>query len=389
MATPLCPYFNKCGGCTTQHLDYSLQIEQKRKALAQAINYAEIKVFSGSEYSYRNRMDFVFHPQGLGLRESGKRHSIVHIQKCAISDERINQLLREVQEYFPNPDAFDGRKHTGTFRYAVIRAALSGDSSISFVLNEDSSRLREAMEKITGFSTKTAAGKVMAAFIPAKADVSVSENAVVVKGSEYLREQLSGKKFIFPIQGFFQNNSAMAGKMQEQVNFVLQRYDTSSAHLLDLYGGVGTFGIMNASLFAGVTIVDLGISIEAAKKNLEENSIANGTALALDAVQLKKIPFPKPLFVIADPPRTGMHPKTIEQLNALQPEVIIYISCNVPQLAKELPKLNNYKIRSAALFDLFPQTNHSEAMVELVKFDGLSGMNPRCTIADALILSSA
>ncbi len=367
MPTPLCPYFTHCGGCTTQHLDYSLQIEQKRKALVQAINFNDIKTFSGKEYSYRNRMDFVFHPQGLGLRERGKWYSIVDIQKCVISDEKINQLLQEVQEYFKKPDAFDVRKHTGTFRYAVIRVTSIGDSSISFVLNEDSSRLGEAVEKITEFSTQTAAKNIMIAVIPAHSDVSVSENATVIKGSEYLQEQFLGKTFYFPIQGFFQNNSQMAEKMQEYVYSLLQKYDTSAAHLLDLYGGVGTFGIINASLFASVTIVDLGLSIDAANKNLEENKVPKGTAINLDALQLKKVPLPKPLFVITDPPRTGMHPKTIDQLKALQPEVIVYISCNISQLAKELPKLKQYEIKSAALFDLFPQTNHSEAVVEMVR----------------------
>lgn len=367
MATPLCPYFGSCGGCSAQHLEYSLQLENKRRALAQAINYEEIQVFSGKEYFYRNRMDFVFHPRGLGLRERGKWYSIVDIQKCVISNDLINKLLQEVQEYFTNSDAFDVRKHTGTLRYAVIRATSLGDSSISFVLNEDSSRLGNSVEKITQFSTKTTAQNVMLAVVPAQTDVSISENASVIKGTEYLQEQFLGKTFYFPIQGFFQNNSAMAEKMQEYVYSLLQKYDTASAHLLDLYGGVGTFGIINADLFAGVTIIDLGSSIEAAKKNIALNNIQNATALNLDAAQLKKVSLPKPLFVITDPPRTGMHPKTIAQLDLLQPEVIIYISCNISQLAKELPKLKNYRLKSTALFDLFPQTVHSEAVIELIK----------------------
>ena len=367
MATPLCPYFGSCGGCSAQHLDYSLQLENKRKALAQAINSQEIQVFSGQEYSYRNRMDFVFHPRGLGLRERGKWYSIVDIQKCVISNELINKLLQEVRNYFVNVDAFDIRKHSGTFRYAVIRATSIQDSSISFVLNDDSSRLGEAIERIRQFSSQSTARNIMVVSVPAQTDVSVSNDSTTIKGTEYLQEQLMGKTFYFPIQGFFQNNSAMAEKMQEYVNSLFQKYPPSSAHLLDLYGGVGTFGIINAHLFSGMTIVDLGSSIEAATKNLELNNIQHGTALNLDAMQLKKVSLPKPLFVITDPPRTGMHPKTIDQLNLLQPEVIIYISCNVAQLAKELPKLKNYTLKSAALFDLFPQTNHSEAVVELVR----------------------
>jgi len=73
-----------------------------------------------------------------------------------------------------------------------------------------------------------------------------------------------------------------------------------------------------------------------------------------------------PLFVVTDPPRSGMDVKTIYHLNEVKPKVIIYISCNIEQLAKDLPKFKNYKLKSAALFDLFPQTPHCEGVVELV-----------------------
>ena len=63
------------------------------------------------------------------------------------------------------------------------------------------------------------------------------------------------------------------------------------------------------------------------------------------------------------------HLKTIEELNRIQPKVIIYISCNPEQLGKELPKFKNYSVKSSALFDMFPQTQHSEAVIELVRND--------------------
>jgi 23S rRNA (uracil1939-C5)-methyltransferase len=104
-----------------------------------------------------------------------------------------------------------------------------------------------------------------------------------------------------------------------------------------------------------------------AQRNLQQNNVINGRALLLDAQQLKKVPLAKPLFVITDPPRSGMDQKTILRLKELQPEAIIYISCNIQQLKRDIPKFSAYTIKSAALFDLFPQTPHSEAVVELVR----------------------
>jgi 23S rRNA (uracil1939-C5)-methyltransferase len=160
----------------------------------------------------------------------------------------------------------------------------------------------------------------------------------------------------------------MTEKMQEYCRALLQKYETGKAQLLDLYGGVGTFGIINAEVFQRVTIVEsVPSSIQAAKQNIHANNVSNATAVLLDAKQLKKVQLAAPLFVITDPPRTGMDRKTIEQLNFLKPKVIVYISCNIQQTEKEIKQFKEYEIKSVALFDFFPQTPHSETVIELAR----------------------
>jgi 23S rRNA (uracil1939-C5)-methyltransferase len=203
--------------------------------------------------------------------------------------------------------------------------------------------------------------------IKAKSSQSIGEDYKVVKGTDTLEEAIMGRTFRYSAQGFFQNNSVMAEKMHEYVHGLLKKYDTSGAHLLDLYGGVGAFGIVNADLFKGVTSVESfeGCTV-AAKENIELNKLKNVEAICMDAKRLKQVKLPaEDLYVITDPPRSGMHQETIIQLKKLKPNVIIYISCNVEQLGKDLPKFSDYKIKSVALFDLFPQTNHMESVVEL------------------------
>ncbi len=374
MAEPLCKYFGKCGGCTGQHVDYKLQVENKTKMLFNAIKkkdkdfkIEDIKAFFDNEYHYRNRMDFIFHINGIGFREKGNWRKINDIDECVISNKRLNELLKEARGFFKSPDAFDVVKHSGTLKYAVIRTP-QNDSSISFVLNSDSSRLNDAQEKIKEFAKITSADNVIITMTPAETDVSVTNEYFVVKGRDMLSETYLGKRFEYHVQGFFQNNSVMAEKMHEYVNGILKKHHTSSAHLLDLYGGVGTFGIINAELFKSVTIVEeFKGCIETAEVNIKNNNINNAKAIAMDAKHLKKLSFGSPLFVITDPPRSGMHPNTIHQLKELQPKVIIYVSCNVEQLGKDLLKFKDYKIKSAAMFDLFPQTLHCEGVVELVR----------------------
>lgn len=371
----ICPYFPLCSGCTTQNLPYQVQLQKKKESLAQLLRKypsVEINVFSALEWSYRNRMEFIFHPHGLGLRAKDKATKIMDIENCPITLPKINQLLAEVRTNFFGVNNFNLNLKRGIFRGVVLRSTLLGDSAISFVLSEDVSEREvggekeQAIKKIKEFASKTTAKNVLITIVPSDIDDFYSAKYVVVKGRDYLEEELSQKKLHFPIQGFFQNNPYLAEKMLSYVHELLQKYTTKSAELLDLYSGVGNFGIICSELFSKTTFVEsFPDSITFAQKNIQLNEIKNASAHVLQAHQLSRLKFSSDLYIIADPPRIGMEEKTIIQLNTLKPPVIIYVSCNPQQLSKDLVKFKNYNLKSVALFDLFPHTWHSEVIVEL------------------------
>ncbi|MFA4891185.1 MAG: hypothetical protein WC604_02435 [Candidatus Gracilibacteria bacterium] len=418
MTDPKCPYFGRCGGCSAQHIDYAVQVENKRKVLADAIGVtgaglaAEVQAFFGESFGYRNRMDMIFHRSGnrsgIGFRLKGEWKKSVDVEECCISEKRLNGLIKEVRGFFfggrvgaaadagaiqgeGDFDSFDVVKKCGTFRYAVIRTPGAGagqatagvgqagesgeDSSITFILNGDSTRLDAATKLIEAFARESSARNILVGYVAHDSDVSVTDDFFVVKGGENLKAGLLGREFEFSVQGFWQNNSAMAEKLHSYVRGLLSAYDDKSewATLLDLYGGVGTFGINNADLFRKVKIVEsFAPAIELARANLARNGIENAEAIVMDAKRLKSLELGvkgDDLYVITDPPRSGMHPNTILRLRELEPRVIIYISCNVSQLKSDLPKFvgHGYSVRSAAMFDLFPQTPHMESVVEMVR----------------------
>ena len=101
MVTPQCPYFRKCGGCSYQDIDYPLQVEMKKKRISEAIRVDDIKAFFGKEYFYRHRMDMIFHGDGLGFREKGKWYNIVDVERCVISNEKLNTLIAEISAFLP------------------------------------------------------------------------------------------------------------------------------------------------------------------------------------------------------------------------------------------------------------------------------------------------
>ncbi len=361
-----CPYFGKCGGCATQHLPYEVQLKNKKERAQKVLNFADIEVFSGEEFWYRNRMDMVFTKQGIGFREKGSWKWKVDVDQCVISNKKLNELITEVRDEFGGIDPFNQFKRIGTYKYATIRTP-QNDSSISFVVNKESTRLSEATDKIRAFAKKSSAKNILITYVKAKSSVSIAEDYIVIKGTDRLEETLLGKTFRYSTQGFFQNNHEMTEKMHTYIHEKLKSYQDSEGHLLDLYGGVGTFGIINAHLFKScTTIEDFEGCVVAAKENIEMNGIKNMESIHLDAKQLSKLKIPEPLYVLTDPPRSGMHPKTIQRLLKIKPKVILYISCSIQQLEKDMPKfLELYNLKTAALFDLFPQTNHMETVVEL------------------------
>lgn len=376
-----CQYFGNCGGCSAQHIPYELQLANSKKILAKQflVDEEEVEVYSENEFNYRNRMDFIFHKNGLGLRKKGQWNRIVDISECQIAMPEVNSLLKEVREYFLGLDSgidyFDIVKQVGSLKYCLIRISKSGDSSLTFCLNEDSSGLKEAIETVKEYAKVSSANSVVIAYQPKERDQSTSENYFVVKGSDELCEDFLGKKYYYSSQGFFQNNPIVAEKMVSYVKGLFSKYsDIGSSQLLDLYGGVGTFGIALAELFEKVYVMELfAPSIDLAKKNISENGLGNISALVGDVKQFRKLGFDenKKTYVLVDPPRSGIVPKALIRLKELAPCVLVYVSCNPNQLAKDLVKLRawGYELKSTALFDLFPQTPHMEAVVELVRSD--------------------
>ena len=297
-----------------------------------------------------------------GSREKGKWWKKVDVEHCPISNHRLNELITEVRSAFGDADDFDNKEKSGTYMFAVIRTPGLG-SSISFVLNRESPGLDNAVSAIREWSTS--ADSVVVTPMEPRRDDSKSPEYQLIKGNPMLREKYLDFEYLFPVQGFLQTNSVMAEKMVSYVGDLLEGTD---GHLLDLYGGIGTFGIANAHRFESVTIIEsVGEAIAAADENLILNNIKNGKTIVADAKKLKEYELPEPLTVVTDPPRSGMHPKTIKELTRLAPEKIIYVSCNEKQLVRELPLFENYRTETIALFDLFPQTPRMETVVELIR----------------------
>ncbi len=360
---PQCRYFHKCGGCQTQHITYDVQLTQKKERIAKLLQIPtdSLVVVHANEYAYRNRMDFIFSHRGLGLRKQNDHKTIIPITRCEIASPNIQILLEELTRDFSRCDYFDTHKKTGTFKFAVIR--VGQEKTIIFTLNQDSTKIDDATKRIEEFAKKTSADNIIVSYVQKNENQSLGHEYYCLKGNEFLTQDIAGTQLTYHSLGFFQNNPSVASQMVLHAKKLLKQ---TQGHLLDLYGGIGTFGIVCAPQFQTTTIIEeVENSILCANKNIQTHKLQNVQAKVLNAQNIHKLSFQKPLHVITDPPRSGMTPKTIQRLLDLQPQTIIYVSCNPQQLAKELKFfLKNYTLSSTTLFDMFAQTHHCEVLCE-------------------------
>lgn len=373
--TPKCPHFTVCGGCQSQHVAYEQQLENKKARLASLLKQhytGAITVHAGEPYGYRNRMDFVFAPvgsrAGIGFRKA-EGGGIFLVEACPIADERIARIGTEVRSWLAREhglEAFDHKRRSGALKYATVRTT-KDSASVVFMLSEDSTKLAEHTEAIKRFAETASAENVVVAYTPASVDESLSTEYYVLKGSEYLVDDFCGGTIEYHALAFFQNNPRVAEQMVSYVQGALLARGAKDKAVVDAYGGVATFGVVLAPHVKEVMSIESHpLSSSCASRNAERLGLANLRVVTDDAANLKKHDLPKNAFYLVDPPRSGMSEKALRALLATNTDVIVYVSCNPAALAKELTVLGrNYAVAQAALFDMFPQTNHIEAVVVL------------------------
>ncbi len=173
-----------------------------------------------------------------------------------------------------------------------------------------------------------------------------------------------------PPDSFFQNNFLLLPEMIKAVRERLM--DAGTRHLVDVYCGVGFFGLELADLVESYAGVELDhMAIKAARKNAADMHKTNGEFVAGSAEE--KLPellarfTPEQSTVVLDPPRKGCHPELLATLRQVKPRQIIYVSCQPATMARDLKELSEggFRVERVQPLDMFPQTAHVECVADL------------------------
>ncbi|MEI6704656.1 MAG: 23S rRNA (uracil(1939)-C(5))-methyltransferase RlmD, partial [Deltaproteobacteria bacterium] len=360
---PLCPLFGACGGCHWQHISYPAQVEHKRSILAEALWRgarvpAELiadSVAAAMPFGYRSRLQFKvsagngavrigFYRQGSHLVEDA-------VEGCPIAAPAVNQVLsrfRSILQSYPD-------------RASISQLSIdAGDSHVLVIIHHSG--------KVTAKNKAYLAGQASHCWpctgLFLKSDThSKSEKLWGSPDISYSMNQADSDEkqlvLTYPPGGFAQvhqvQNRTMLAIIKQLGAF------TGAEQLLDLYCGNGNFSLPLAAEVASVVGIEGNAdSIRAAEYNMLFNKVANTQFFCDDvASSVCRLADQGRKFdtVLLDPPRAGAG-DAVADIVKLQPQKIIYVSCDPGTLARDCGLLsgNGYRVVTSVPIDMFPQT---------------------------------
>ena len=380
---PVCSIFPACGGCMYQTMPYEEQMKMKegqiRRIMDEAVNgeyvFEGVKA-SPKEFGYRNKMEFSFGdeykdgPLSLGLHKKGSTYDVLTASDCRLVHEDMNKILVCVLEYFRERNVSYYRKmqHTGYLRHLLLRR---GDTTGEILVNlvtttQEEHDLQPLVEKILNLELDGKIVGILHILNDSLSDVVKSDETRILWGQDYFYEKLLGLEFKITPFSFFQPNTRGAEVLYETVRDYIG--DIHDMTVFDLFSGTGTISQVLAPVAKQVVGVEIvGEAVEAAKENAARNGISNCKFIAGDVFQVLDELEEKPDVIVLDPPRDGIHPKALPKILSYGVERIVYISCKMTSLARDLEMMQiaGYRVEKMTAVDQFCETVHVETVVLL------------------------
>ena len=336
---PSCVNYSWCGGCSLQHLEYSRQLHWKREWVRNAMRRRRVAGEAPSEVTaspaiigYRNRVTFEVVDGRPGLHAF--RGDPRPVERCPLLPPQGNELLAALSR-----QGLEGWK-----RVAIRSSTGTGSQRVELYGSGEATQ------------PKLADGVGVAWRVGERWNSAGPE----------LRERLAGISLHVPPGGFLQVNTGAAERMVALVTRLC-----GPGRVLDLYGGVGTFGLpLAASGRRVLTVERCDRSVRSGSEAAREQGLDGIRFLSRSARSyLVQAVRGGESFdtVVADPPRSGLGTRVARLLRRLLAHRIILVGCDPFAMARDLEVLlaGGYHLQKMHALDLFPQTDHVETVALL------------------------
>ena len=380
---PLCPVARQCGGCQIQAMSYEAQLAFKTRKVESNLKrigkFEEIPMESiiGMEdpFHYRNKAQFPFGKNRDGKIitgfYAGRTHSIIENTSCHLGKEVNEEILEKILAWMNafHVEPYNEATGKGLMRHSLIRCGFrTGEIMVCLVINgrkiPGEEALVDSLKIIPGMTS------ISLNVNKEKTNVILGREVINLWGRPYIEDYIGEVKYQISPLSFFQVNPVQTerlyGKALEYAGL------TGEETVWDLYCGIGTISLFlarKARKVYGVEIIP--DAIEDARRNASLNGFTNTEFYVGKAEEVLPEKYEKEGVradvIVVDPPRKGCDETLLSTMVKMQPERIVYVSCDSATLARDLRYLcdNGYELKRVCPADMFPQTVHVETVVLL------------------------
>ena len=380
---PKCQFARQCGGCQLQALSYEKQLEFKtskvRGHLERIGGFTDIpmeKILGMDQpFHYRNKAQF---PVGKSKDGriitgfyAGRTHSIIENRDCALgvtrNKEVLDRVIAHMEKFHIQP--YDENTGKGLVRHVLIRYGFFTDEMmVCLIINGEKLPGEEALVK--SLRQIPEAVSVMVNVNKKRNNVILGEKVRLLWGQPYITDKIGEISYQISPLSFFQVNPYQTGRLYGKALEYAQL--SGNETVWDLYCGIGTISLFlaqKAKMVRGVEIIPA--AIENAKENACLNGFDNTEFFVGKAEEVLPEQFARTGeradVIVVDPPRKGCDETLLSTIIKMQPDRVVYVSCDSATLARDLKYLceRGYELKKVCPVDMFPNTVSVETVVLL------------------------
>ena len=392
---PICPVARPCGGCQLQMLDYAEQLRFKEKKIAQNLQriggMTEIPmepiVGMESPFRYRNKAQFPIGQDKNGKLitgfYAGRTHQIMENRNCYLGVEQNEEILNRILAWMEenSVSAYQEETGKGLVRHVLIRFGFT-TKEIMVCLVVNGKKLPAEKKLIQSLTELEGMTSITLSVNRERTNVIMGKEIRCLWGQEFITDYIGKVKYQISPLSFYQVNPVQTEKLY---SLALEYAGlTGEETVWDLYCGIGTISLFlaqKAKKVYGVEIVPEAIAD--AKNNAKINGIENAEFFVGKSEEVLPEYYEKYAkehpgehahadVIVVDPPRKGCEENLLRTMADMQPDRIVYVSCDSATLARDLKILQElgYEVKKVRGVDQFPMTCHVETVCLMSRVEG-------------------